>query len=150
MIKVAVDPSNPRTVYMASKTDRGVAISKSTDAGETFGPEILGAQDNVRGLYMSRFAVDPASPSTLYITLAEDDFYLGGLLKSTDGGESWSLFARGAIWDLDFAGARSSTLYLTGVCLGESFCFVPSMNTSVYRSTEAARHSSAVLHLAGM
>jgi uncharacterized protein (TIGR03437 family) len=138
-IKFAFDPSNPRTVYLVSKTDRGIAISKSTDAGETFGPEIFGAQDNVRGLYMSRCAVDPVSPSTLYVTLAEEEFYGGGLLKSTDGGESWSLSAGGAVWDLDFAGAGSSTLYLTGVCLGEQFCFAPSMKTNVYRSTDGGR-----------
>jgi hypothetical protein len=66
---IAVDPTNPATVYAASS----FAVYKSTDAGATWKT----AHANGGGLYI---AIDPTASTTVY----------AGPFMSTDAGSSWS------------------------------------------------------------
>ena len=83
---IAIDPLTPATLYAAT-TD---GVFKSTDAArswnklDTVPPEAYGAYSFEGGV-----TIDPVSPSTIYV-----DFNAGkeqGILKSTDGGESWNI-----------------------------------------------------------
>jgi photosystem II stability/assembly factor-like uncharacterized protein len=82
-VVLAVDPSTPRTVYLAVDT----GIYKSTDGATSWTRSntdpVLGS-DVVKSL-----AIDPGSPRTLYAGSQQ-----GRVLKSVDGGASWALAVR--------------------------------------------------------
>ncbi|HVT18709.1 MAG TPA: hypothetical protein VHQ90_21320 [Thermoanaerobaculia bacterium] len=75
----------PLRFYLAA----GSAVFRSDDAGESW-VRVLTAQAEISGLVL-----DPASPDTLYVSsepglFGEPGSGVGGLLKSTDGGASWT------------------------------------------------------------
>lgn len=83
---LGVDPTNPSTVYAASA---GGGIWKTTDSGTSW--TVL----NDEGAFLANrsFVVDPNSPGTIYSGAAGEASLdaAGGILKSTDGGATWSL-----------------------------------------------------------
>src|SRR5579871_1882966 len=85
---IAVDPTNPNTVFIGA-ADGGVW--KSTDAGTTWTP----LTDNQPSLAIGALAIDPLNPNIIFAGTGEpfaaNQFtYSGGLLKSTDGGATWT------------------------------------------------------------
>ena len=82
---LAVDPSNAFTVYAVN----GAALWKSLDGGGTW--SVVSLPLPSLGMSLVNFvAIDPASPSTLYVSTAGCFFScLGGVLKSIDRGRSW-------------------------------------------------------------
>ncbi|WP_394836086.1 hypothetical protein LVJ94_04165 [Pendulispora rubella] len=74
---LTIDPNDPAVVY-ASAYDGPV---KSTDGGRTFNPIVTGLH-NIR---VDRLAVGAGASPTIY-ALA----YPGGILRSADGGRTWS------------------------------------------------------------
>ncbi|MFL5800091.1 MAG: choice-of-anchor D domain-containing protein [Actinomycetota bacterium] len=88
---IAVDPRNTtdRTIYIAAN-DGGVW--KSNDGGSTWTPRT----DDQVSLSIGALALDPANPSIVYAgtgaqPVATNGFVKGaGILKSTDGGQTWS------------------------------------------------------------
>jgi len=92
---VAVHPGDPQTVYFAG-ADSGAAASgvyKTTDGGASWSL-VTGGVPNPR---LAVLAVDPNDGDVVYAGTAEagdpGDFY--GLIKSTDGGASWSQLGGG-------------------------------------------------------
>lgn len=86
---VAVDPSNPAHILIGAA---GGGVWESRDTGATWSPRT----DNQPALATGALAFDPTKPSIVYAGTGEGDFYsrLGvGLLRSTDGGTTWSLHA---------------------------------------------------------
>lgn len=79
---VAVDPDNAATVYAHST--KGQGILKSIDKGENWRTINQGLAGN--GLFVNAMLIDEANSSTLYAGTN------GGLYKSVNGGNSWSLF----------------------------------------------------------
>jgi Calx-beta domain-containing protein/beta-propeller repeat-containing protein/carboxypeptidase family protein len=79
---LVIDPTAPSTIYAGS----GVGVFKSTNGGRTWSAmnNGLSVALNVAGL-----AIDPLTPSTVYI--AVNNFGLGsrGVYKSTNGGGLW-------------------------------------------------------------
>ena len=80
---LAVDPSNPHTVYAAGNG----GLFKSTDEGITWTFLHVGSPDISM---VHHLAIDPRHPQCLYAR-GGSDVGGGGLFKSTDGGETWSL-----------------------------------------------------------
>jgi photosystem II stability/assembly factor-like uncharacterized protein len=92
---LAVDPSNPRTLYLGlsrieKDADPPFGLYRSTDRGETWS-SLFTAQYEVRSARDIRVTVAPANPRTIYV-------YMGGLGSlrfeamirvSTDGGATW-------------------------------------------------------------
>ena len=74
---LAIDPSAPGTLYAGT----AAGISKSTDSAATWNSRLSA---NVRSL-----AIDPVTPATIYAG-AEGLFTNSGVLKSGDGGTSWT------------------------------------------------------------
>ena len=74
---VAVDPSNPQTLYASSTT----GLSRSTDGGNTW--KALMGFPSVTNL--DSVAVDPTNSKILYAATQPL-----GMLKSTDGGTTWT------------------------------------------------------------
>ncbi len=80
------DPNDANTIYVGSPSG---GIWKSTDAGNSWVP--LGDQLSVIGI--SGIAVDYANSDIIYIATGDrdgGDTYSIGILKSVDGGVSWS------------------------------------------------------------
>jgi len=80
---IAVKPDDANVVLVGASNG---GIWRSSDAGATFSPV---ADDQV-DLIVGSIAFAPANPSIVYAGMG-DGFYLGtGVLRSTDGGQSWT------------------------------------------------------------
>lgn len=84
---LAWDPVDPATYYLAAA---GGGVWKTTDAGGTWVP----LSDDWPTMHANAVAVDPANRNVVYA--GTGDFHGGvgyslGLMKSTDGGSTWSL-----------------------------------------------------------
>jgi photosystem II stability/assembly factor-like uncharacterized protein len=85
---LAVDPTNSDIVYLGSAEG---GVWKTTDGGKTWTP----LTDNQPSLAVGSIAIDPSNPQTIYVGTGEENFnndaYFGaGILKSTDGGSTWT------------------------------------------------------------
>jgi len=85
---LAVDPIDSSTLYARSSGPSG-NVSRSTDGGQTWTLHQAAPAD----ASVLSFAIDPASPSTVYAVYSSS---LGwGILKSVDSGENWSVLNTG-------------------------------------------------------
>ncbi len=87
---IVIDPKTPSTLYAV--TDGGDQVQKSVDGGKTWTQ--LSGLDLVSGAVL---AVDPVTPSTLYagstgLTTGKPP---GGIYKSIDAGNTWTLSTAG-------------------------------------------------------
>jgi uncharacterized protein (TIGR03382 family) len=82
---IAVDPTDPQTVYAGAYFDRG--LFKTTDGGATWTPINEGLPQPYR--YFDAMTVDPANPQAVYAAGRV------GVFKSTDGGASWTQLTAG-------------------------------------------------------
>jgi len=84
---LAVDPTTADTVYAATsptgQPDTPAKIFKSTDGAAHWRQIPIALPSNTE---ITSLVVDPATPSTIYASYAGDQ---GGVLKSSDGGETW-------------------------------------------------------------
>jgi photosystem II stability/assembly factor-like uncharacterized protein len=91
---IAVAPSNPDTIYVASgeglhrpDLSIGNGIYKSTDAGKTW--THLGLRD---GFQIPALAIDPRDPNRVFAAVLGHPYGPSeerGLFRSTDGGQTW-------------------------------------------------------------
>jgi len=98
---VAVDPSNASR-WLVGAAQGG--IWQTMDAGTTWSP----LTDGQASLAMGAIAFAPSDPSVIYAGTGEATFsgvsYHGaGLLKSIDGGATWSLLAAATLANLSFS-----------------------------------------------
>lgn len=97
---VAVDPTNPKTVWVGTgeswtrnSVSIGDGIYKSTDGGENW--TNLGLKESER---IAKILIDPSAPNTVYVCVPgklwsdSDD---RGVYKTTDGGKSWTKILKG-------------------------------------------------------
>jgi hypothetical protein len=94
---LAIDRTNPNRLLLGTATG-GVWLS--SNAGGTWTP----LTDNQPSLAIGAVAIDPNNPNVFYAGTGEGNgaYYSAGILKSTNGGASWtvlggSTFNRGAI-----------------------------------------------------
>lgn len=83
---VFVDPSNPNTIYMGTPAG---GIWKSLNAGTSW----TSMSDNLPQIGVSGIAVDPNNSNIIYIATGDNDSsdtYSIGVMKSIDGGITWS------------------------------------------------------------
>ncbi|HEY6191355.1 MAG TPA: SBBP repeat-containing protein [Bacteroidota bacterium] len=90
METVAIDPDNPQTVYIGAANG---GVWKTTNGGTTW----IAKTDTQKSLSSGALALDPCDYKTVYCGTGEaaysaDSYYGAGLLKSTDGGETWTRF----------------------------------------------------------
>ena len=83
----AFDPANPNIIYIGPANG---GVWKSTDGGVTWAP----LTDDQESMAMGSIAIDPTNTNIIYAgtgeaTYSGASYYGRGLLKSTDGGNSW-------------------------------------------------------------
>ncbi|KZS38094.1 hypothetical protein AWE51_18790 [Aquimarina aggregata] len=81
-----IDPNNANIMYAGAPAG---GIWKSTNKGVNWSP----LSDNLSQIGVSGIAIDPKNSSIIYIATGDDDAsdsYSIGVLKSTNGGASWS------------------------------------------------------------
>jgi photosystem II stability/assembly factor-like uncharacterized protein len=86
---LAVDPRDANTVYLGAATG---GVWKTTDGGQHWAP-LTDAQPS---LVIGSIALDPSNPDIVYAGTGSDSslgFYGAGILKSTDGGASWTHYS---------------------------------------------------------
>jgi photosystem II stability/assembly factor-like uncharacterized protein len=114
---LAIDPVTPTTLYAV--TDN--IVFKTVDGGGSWAPlNSLGG-----ALFFNEAAVDPRSPSTLYVSdFSFDATELPGIAKSVNGGQSWApavgglpLAPRGATFVLAID-PRTSAVYVGNTSQG--------------------------------
>ncbi|MCL6566691.1 MAG: hypothetical protein K6U09_09755 [Acidobacteriia bacterium] len=113
--RILVHPADPNTVWVAAMGDlwnwneeRG--CYKTTDGGKTWRKVLAAAPPYDTRVGCGDLALDPSNPNILYAALyarrrtpwsflygplATDGKDLGGIFKSTDGGETWQKLAGG-------------------------------------------------------
>lgn len=97
---VAIDPSNPTTLYIGAPAG---GIWKSTNGGSTWAP----LADELPQIGVSGIAIDPTNSNVIYIATGDrdaSDTYSVGVLKSTNGGVSWSTTGLSFTGTSNFAG----------------------------------------------
>ncbi|MBL8066253.1 MAG: hypothetical protein JNM34_10400 [Chthonomonadaceae bacterium] len=118
---IACDPTDPNTIYIGG-ADGGVW--KTSNGGGTWTPKTDGAQTSSVGA----IAIDPTNPQTLYVGTGEANYanhsrYGLGVLKSIDGGATWTLlgtapFAGKTISKLVIDPSNSQVLYASVAAAG--------------------------------
>ncbi len=91
---VEEDPNNPSVMYVGAASG---GLWKSTNSGQSW----ICLTDNLPVLGVSAILVDPSNSNTLYLGTGDgdgSDTYSVGVLKSTDGGQTWN--STGLNWSI--------------------------------------------------
>ena len=141
---LAVDPTNSLIVYLGA-ADGGVW--KTTDGGLHWTP----LTDNQLSLSSGALAVDPNNPSVVYVATGEnnfsgDEFTGHGILKSTNGGATWTNIGQqfiGAFMGAIAVSPANSNVLLVGVTNSAT------VSGGVYRSTNGGSTWTQVIQAPG-
>ena len=93
IVSGAFDPTNPNIIYIGPANG---GVWKSTDSGSTWNP----LTDQQVSLSMGAIEIDPANTNIIYAgtgeaTYSGASYYGRGLLKSTNGGTTWTNYTSG-------------------------------------------------------
>ena len=85
---IAIDPTNPKVVYMGGAEG---GVWKSTNGGTSW----KSMTDAEPSLAVGSITIDPLNHNTIFVGTGEENFsgdsyYGAGVLKSTDGGVTWT------------------------------------------------------------
>lgn len=121
---LALDPGNPLIAYGAAPAGGCDTLTKSTDGGRTWRrlpsfPLASGCDPNSSG-GISAFALQPSNPQTLLVSAGVNAYVCGAyfcpgwtaILRSDDGGASWTAFDSAFFWNsFAFAPSQSHLVY---------------------------------------
>ncbi len=146
---VAVDPTNTDVVYAGAAQG---GIWKTTDGGVTWAP----LTDTQASLATGSIVLDPNNHLIIYVGTGEennsgDSYYGAGILKSSDGGNTWTQIC-GPFCGGSGGGARIGGLAVqptnSQVVLAAIGCCAPN-NSGVYRSADGGNTWTQVAYVAG-
>jgi photosystem II stability/assembly factor-like uncharacterized protein len=127
---LAINPTNPLIMYLGTAAG---GVWKTTDGGQTW----AAITDTQASLAIGAIAIDPNNPNNIYVGTGEadysvDSYYGQGLLKSTDGGTTWTLISS------PFASGGSAPPFAQiAIQPGNSSVLLAATESGVYRSTNA-------------
>src|SRR5262249_48375637 len=117
---IAVDPTNPNVVYCGGAQGGVWKTTNALAASPTWTP----ITDSQASLATGDIQIDPLDHNLIYVGTGEangscDSYYGQGILRSTDGGATWTLLTGGGFFtnqaisriviDPDTAGSATST-----------------------------------------
>ncbi len=148
---LAVDPTNSNIVYLGGPEG---GVWKTTDGGTTWTP----LTDNQPSLAIGSIAIDPQNPQTIYAGTGEENFALynyagAGILKSTNGGSSWTQLTGPFVGPFDSQSPYCGGAYIGSIAVdpGNSqvllagVLFQCSTGSGLYRSTDGGASWTEVL-----
>lgn len=129
---IKFDPNNPSIIYLGAAFG---GVWKSTNGGTTW----LAKSDNEVSLSSGALAIDPANSNNVYYgtgeaTYSAASYYGRGLLKSTNGGDTW----------VNYTSGLASTTYFSRLVIrpnhsSELLAALGSSSGGLYRSTNAGQ-----------
>jgi photosystem II stability/assembly factor-like uncharacterized protein len=134
VLSVAFDPVNPDVIWAGSA---GGGLWRSGDFGQTWRQK---GGDHLPSLWIGALAVDPRNPGVLYMGTGDPNTNLhsfggfGGLLKTTDGGETFQPIP-----------IAESAFFRTLVSAADSNLVLTAAKTGLYRSADAGGHFAKTL-----
>jgi photosystem II stability/assembly factor-like uncharacterized protein len=133
---LAIDPTNPMTIYVGAAQG---GVWKSLNGGGSWAP----LTDGQCSLAIGALAIDPVAPAIVYAGTGEanfsaDSYYGCGVLRSSDGGATWSQLGRD-IFDTPDGGATISRIIVDPATAGSATGSTIFAATSfgVYKSTNS-------------
>lgn len=124
---IVFDPSNSNTIYIGTP---GGGLWKTTNGGTSWTTNT----DELGTLGVSHLAIDPTNTNTMYLATGDNDAgdtYSIGILKSVDGGLTWS--ATGLTWTANQL-YRISKISINPT---STSTLVATTSNGIYRSTDA-------------
>lgn len=148
MLSVVVHPNDPNTIFIGAAQG---GIWKSTNYGQSFYP----VSEHLPSLAIKVIRFAPSNPNIMYAGTGEPhsstSIYGQGVLKSTDGGETWvHLPSQGTGWNFEYASVSGlqvhpsdpNTLYVTTAAIGTSinhFNPASAPPTGIFKSTDGGQ-----------
>ncbi len=126
---IAFHPTNTSIVFVGSPSG---GLWKSTDAGNTWSS----STDTLATLGVSAIAIDPSNPQVIYLGTGDRDArdtYGVGILKSTDGGATWT--TTGLSWTTNQNRVVSAILIFPA----SPSTLLAATSTGIWRSTDAGQ-----------
>ena len=131
MTDIAVDPRNPKVFYLSGA---GGGIWKTVNAGTTF----FSVWEKMPVGGIGDLAISPSNPNIIYAGTGEGYFNIDalrgiGVMKSTDGGASWTTLS-------SFSGSPAGFPYFINdlyIRPDNTSIIYAATNTGVYRTTNA-------------
>ena len=138
---IAINPLAPDTMFLGSALG---GIWRTTDGGSSWEPRT----DDEVSLATGAIALDPNFPQVVYVGTGEgnfslDSYYGLGVLKSVDGGDTWTNLARAT-----FLGQRFNRLLVTPSTGAPATQLFAAASRGLYRSNDGGRGQSGSLRCA--
>lgn len=107
---IAIDPNNSDIIYIATGDDDAadsysIGVYKSNDGGLTWNETGLNPSNTTINFLANEIVIDPNDSNILWLGTNS------GLMKSTNGGASWSVKQSGNIKDFKLKPGDSNTIY---------------------------------------
>lgn len=141
---IAIHPTDPSVLFIGGAQG---GVWRSVDAGASWSP----LTDGECSLAMGAIAIDPRSPDIVYAGTGElhfsgDSYYGCGVLRSTDGGTTWTQLGA-SHFDTNIGGARFSAILIDPATAGSATTTTVYAATSVgvYRSTDSGTNWTRTL-----
>lgn len=145
---IAFDPTNAQVLYIGGATG---GVWKTINGGTTWTP----LTDNECGLATGSVAVDPVNPQIVYVGTGEENFssdsYQGcGVLRSTNGGATWTQLGAASFITASGTASRIGKLLIDGASAGStsSTTLLAGSQTGLWKSVNSG--STWSLSLAGI
>jgi hypothetical protein len=141
---IAVHPTNASIIYIGAAEG---GVWKTVNGGTTWTP----LTDRQCSLAMGSIAIDPVNPNIVYAGTGEQNYYpisyYGcGILRSSDGGATWTQFSTSA-FQTNFGGATIAKVVIDATTAGSTSTTKLFAATSfgLYRSTNSGNTWAQVL-----
>ena len=142
---IAVHPTNSSIIYVGGAQG---GVWKTTNGGTSWSP----VTDTQCSLAMGGLAIDPVNPNIVYAGtgeqhFAQDSYYGCGVLRSDDGGATWTQLG-GSIFDTNTGGAKIARMVIDPRTAGSTTTttVLAASNYGLYRSTNSGASWTEVLN----